>query len=230
MDKKDIKLGDIERILFGEAPPEFLLEVLIRTLVVFLALLVFLRLIGKRMGGVLTISELAVMLTLGAILSVPMQMPDRGILQGIVILIFVLLVQRGLNLLEFKHKKVEKLTQGDITVLVEDGMLNLKNMKRSRISKQQVFSELRKNEIYNLGTVKRMYHEACGLFSIYRYDEERPGLSVFPPADASKYDSMQKNGQSDLMTCCLCGYTKSDPDEADHCKSCDGNEWAKAII
>ena len=64
VEKQDLRLGDIQRILFGEAPPQFLLEVLIRTVIIFLALLVFLRLIGKRMGGVLTISELAVMLTL----------------------------------------------------------------------------------------------------------------------------------------------------------------------
>ena len=98
MDKEDISLTDVQRILFGEAPPEFLAEVLFRTLVVFLALLIFLRLIGKRMGGVLTFSELAVMLTLGAILAVPMQSPERGILQGLLILVCVLVLQRGLNL------------------------------------------------------------------------------------------------------------------------------------
>src|SRR5687767_7988841 len=105
MEKADIKLSDFQRILFGEAPPEFLIEVLVRTLIIFLALLVFLRLIGKRMGGVLTISELAVMLTLGAILAVPMQIPDKGVFQGILILIIVLLMQRGLNLWEFKNSK-----------------------------------------------------------------------------------------------------------------------------
>lgn len=147
MEKQEVKLNDIERILFGEAPPQFLIEVLIRTLIIFLALLVFLRLIGKRMGGVLTITELAVMLTLGAILSVPMQVADRGILQGIVILITVLLLQRGLNLLEFNRPKIERVTQGEVTMLVKDGTIKQGNSALSRISKQQLFSQLRQKNI-----------------------------------------------------------------------------------
>jgi uncharacterized membrane protein YcaP (DUF421 family) len=229
MEKADIKLSDFQRILFGEAPPEFLIEVLIRTLVIFLALLIFLRLIGKRMGGVLTISELAVMLTLGAILAVPMQMPDRGVLQGILILITVLLMQRGLNLWEFKSSKVEKITQGEITMLVKDGVLKTGNMNVSRISKQQLFAQLRKKNISNLGKVKRMYLEACGVFSIYEYQDEKPGLSVLPVRDTDLYEK-RKHNESDLMSCSNCGNTLSKNETATCCELCGSEEWTKAII
>jgi uncharacterized membrane protein YcaP (DUF421 family) len=181
------------------------------------------------MGGVLTISELAVMLTLGAIISVPMQMAERGILQGILILVVILLLQRGLNLLEFKSKKVEQLTQGDMTILVKDGIIKTGNMGISRISKQQLFSELRKKNIHNLGKVKRMYLEACGVFSIYEYGEDKPGLSVLPPSDASLYESRQHR-QSDLMACCNCGYTTSERKTASECPVCKNEEWTKAIV
>ena len=80
MKKEEIHRGDWHRILIGTAPTEFLLEVLIRTIIIYLFLLVTLRLMGKRMGGQLTISELAVMLTLGAIVSVAMQIPEKGLL------------------------------------------------------------------------------------------------------------------------------------------------------
>jgi uncharacterized membrane protein YcaP (DUF421 family) len=228
MEKSEIKLSDISRILFGEAPPEFLLEVLIRTAIIFLALLIFLRLIGKRMGGVLTISELAVMLTMGAILAVPMQMPDRGVLQGIVILITILLLQRGLNLLEFKSNKVEQLTQGEMTMLVKDGTIKTGNMALSRLSRQQVFAELRKKNIYNLGGVKRMYLEACGIFSIYEFDEPRPGLSVLPPNDTDIYE-MRKH-KDELQACCNCGNTVPKKNTSTSCGLCGSNEWTSAII
>ena len=229
MTKEDIKLSDFQRILFGEAPPEFLIEVLIRTLIIFVALLVFLRLIGKRMGGVLTISELAVMLTLGAILAVPMQVPDRGILQGIVILITVLILQRGFNLLEFKSNKVEQVTQGEMTMLVKDGTIKTGNMMKSRISKQQVFSQLRKNNIHNLGKVKRMYLEACGIFSIYEFEDNRPGLSVLPPTDKGIYELRQDRG-SDAMSCCNCGNTIPERKAESACQICGSKEWTKSIV
>ncbi|HEY0055475.1 MAG TPA: YetF domain-containing protein [Pedobacter sp.] len=230
MEKADIKLSDFQRILFGEAPPEFLMEVLFRTLIIFLALLVFLRLIGKRMGGVLTISELAVMLTLGAILAVPMQMPDRGVLQGIVILVTVLLMQRGLNLWEFKNRKVEKITQGEMTLLVKDGVIKTGNMALSRISRQQLFAQLRKKNINNLGKVKRMYLEACGVFSIYEYPDVRPGLSVLPVRDTDLYEK-RKHNESDLICCCDCGNTLSENSvNSRKCELCGNEEWTKAII
>lgn len=229
MDKEEIKLSDFQRILFGEAPPEFLIEVLFRTLIIFLALLLFLRLIGKRMGGVLTISELAVMLTMGAILAVPMQMPDKGIFQGIVILITVLLLQRGLNLWEFKNRKVEKITQGELTLLVNNGVLKTENMASSRISRQQLFAELRKNNIHNLGKVKRMYLEACGIFSIYQHADDRPGLSVLPVRDKRLYE-LRRDNDTRIMSCINCGNTVSEVKPTTRCELCGAEEWTKAII
>jgi uncharacterized membrane protein YcaP (DUF421 family) len=229
MDKEDISLTDVQRILFGEAPPEFLAEVLFRTLLVFLALLVFLRLIGKRMGGVLTFSELAVMLTLGAILAVPMQSPERGILQGLLILVCVLVLQRGLNLWEFKSKKVEEQTQGHVILLVKDGVVDCDNLSKKRISRQQIFAELRKNDIHNLGKVKRMYMEACGLFSIYEFDEDKRGLSLLPPSDLDLYESI-KDDTNGFVVCCNCGKVERSVHRDAPCKTCHANQWNPAIL
>ena len=104
MKKEEIKPWDWQRIFLGEAPAEFLLEVLIRTIVIYLVLLVVLRLLGKRMDGQLTLTEMAVMITLGAIVSVPMQIPDRGILMGVVALVCALIFQRGWNRVTVKNE------------------------------------------------------------------------------------------------------------------------------
>jgi len=97
MKKENIKIGDWQRILFGDAPPEFLIEVFLRTLVVYLSLLVALRLMGKRMTGQLSSAEMAVMVTLGAIVAVPMQLADRGVLLGLLVLLCALLFHQALT-------------------------------------------------------------------------------------------------------------------------------------
>ena len=51
MNKEEIKLSDWQRILIGDAPVEFLLEVFIRTALIYLALLIIMRFLGKRMNG-----------------------------------------------------------------------------------------------------------------------------------------------------------------------------------
>src|SRR5215203_3912623 len=90
MKKDEIHLWDIKRILFGQAPPDFLLEVLIRSIVIYLLAMVVMRLLGKRMNGQLTIVELSVIVMMGAVLAVPMQIPDKGLLQGVIVLLTVL--------------------------------------------------------------------------------------------------------------------------------------------
>src|ERR1700712_3101807 len=132
MKKEDIHLGDLSRLLLGEAPPVFLLEVFIRTLVVYVFLLFILRWLGKRMSGQLTIMELSVMLTLGAIVSASMQLPDHGILAGALLLLCALSFQRGISYLGIISTKFEELTQGKPGMLVKDGILQIKTMEGFR--------------------------------------------------------------------------------------------------
>src|ERR1700712_5672934 len=97
MKKDEIHLHDIQRILFGNAPASFLIETFVRSMISFVILLVILRLLGKRMSGKMTSTEMAVQLMFGAIISSAMQIPDRGILEGGFTLMLVLLFQRGIT-------------------------------------------------------------------------------------------------------------------------------------
>src|SRR4051812_48608745 len=90
MEKEDVKITDWYRILFGEAPPEILIEVAIRSIILYTALLLVVRLLGKRTNSILTITERAVFITLGAIVAMPMHGPAHGIVIGIIVLFTVL--------------------------------------------------------------------------------------------------------------------------------------------
>jgi uncharacterized membrane protein YcaP (DUF421 family) len=225
MDKHDIHLSDLQRILFGEAPPIFLLEVFVRTLVIYVFLLYTLRYLGKRMSGQLTIMELAVMLTLGAIVSASMQLPDHGILEGLLLLLCAFSFQRGISYLGVKSKKFEELTQGKAGMLVADGVMQVATMEKFRISQQQIFSQLRAKNIYNLGMVDRMYLESNGMFSIFKSKAIKPGLSVLPPNDPMVQSIQRKSG---LVVCTNCGFVK-EHDKVDACKDCGHCNWIEAV-
>ncbi|MCF2446696.1 DUF421 domain-containing protein [Dyadobacter sp. CY345] len=229
MKKEDIEPWDWNRILFGEAPMEFLVEVFLRTAIMYVVLLVIVRLMGKRMGGQLTVSELAVMVTLGAIVSPAMQIPQLGVLMGIMILICALIFQRGLNLAEFSSRKFERLSQGTTGTLVKNGVIQLKEMSRSKISRQQLFSAIRGKSIYNLGDVGRVYFEACGVFSIYRKDETSPGLQIFPPSDQGINGYLQEIVEG-AHACTVCGNVKFNETESQSCNNCEANDWVVATV
>ncbi|MCZ4501113.1 MAG: hypothetical protein JWQ74_3670, partial [Marmoricola sp.] len=157
MKKEDIDPLDWHRILFGEAPVEFLVEVFVRTFIIYMALLIIVRLMGKRMSGQLTISELSLMVTMGAIVAPAMQIPQLGVLLGIMILVCALIFQRTLYHFESKSQKFEEISQGTVSTLVENGIIQLDSMDEAKISKQQLFTALRNKNVFNLGEVSRVY-------------------------------------------------------------------------
>ncbi|WP_420153623.1 DUF421 domain-containing protein [Siphonobacter sp.] len=230
MKKSDIQLDDWNRILWGMAPPIFFLEVLFRTLIIYLFLLVMMRLLGKRMNGQLSITEMGVMLTTGAILSPSMQAPDRGIGLGIFAMICALLYQRYTTLWGFKNKTVEMIMQGTTTVLVRDGVLDVSELMGNRISHQQLFSVLRTEKYYNLGQVKRVYLEASGLFSIYPEKEPRPGLSTLPPNVSDTSIHAIQREVTELAVCCNCGKTAEKKTHPGPCPHCQAEDWGTAIL
>ncbi|WP_128546643.1 DUF421 domain-containing protein [Larkinella soli] len=228
MKKEEIHFDDWKRILLGNNPPEFLIEVFFRSLLILLFFLVIVRLLGKRMNGQLTLTEMAVMLTLGAIISPIMQLPDRGILLGVMVLVCALSFQRQLTRLDFKSKRVEEITQGKESLLIEDGVLQLEAMERARISKQQLFAVLRSHKIFNVNKVERLYIEACGLFSIYTAEDEKPGLSAFPDTDPEVH-SLQPAAAPAVVACMNCGNTEQMEDQKTPCPVCQEVEWTQAV-
>ncbi len=229
MEKEDIKLEDWQRILIGDAPAEFLLEVFIRTTLIYLALLVVMRLLGKRMNGQLTNLELAVMLTMGAIISPAMQLPDRGLLSGLLAMVCAITFLRGTNWWGIKSSKAEKLIQGTATVLVIDGVFQLKQMAENRLSHQQIYAALRSENVYNLGQVKRLYLEGYGIFSIYQDEKGKPGLSVLPPTD-EEIQSIYKQKDDKHVACTNCGNTVPAQPKPGSCSVCQADSWGGAVL
>jgi uncharacterized membrane protein YcaP (DUF421 family) len=229
MKKEEIHFGDIDRWLFGQAPPAFMLEVFIRTVIIFLFLLVVVRLMGKRMSGQITITELAVMVTLGAIVSPVMQLPDRGLLFGVVVLFAALIFQRYLNLWGFKNEKVELATQGHMSLLIKDGILNLEELEKTRVTKQQLYAMLREKKIHNLGKVKRAYLEACGILSVFEADHNKAGLPLLPQKD-KKINTIQTELDTTLMACCNCGHVQHVMNKKVPCEICNSHDWSKAYL
>jgi uncharacterized membrane protein YcaP (DUF421 family) len=229
MDKSAIELKDLQRILFGNAPVEFLAETLIRTIVIYISLLFIVRMLGKRMSGQLTITELGIAIMLGAIVAPPMETPERGILQGVLILLLILFYHQGVALLGIKRPDTEKITRGNLSIFVKNGILQLDELKEAGISRAELFARLREQNVYNLGKVKRMYMEANGTFSVYKVEDEKPGLSLLPPVDAAVHE-MQKKPPGDLKACISCGNTAFSPKEKEPCKVCGESRWDPAVL
>jgi uncharacterized membrane protein YcaP (DUF421 family) len=169
-------LSVVHRILIGENPWSFLLEVSVRSAIIYVVLFITMRLMGRRMAAQLSVSELAVMITLGAAVGVPLQTVEQGLLSAAVLLVCALVFQRGLSTLSFRRRSIEVRIQGDVTLLLIDGRLLMGNLTASRLTPARIFSELQTQGVSQLGELRRVYLESTGDLSIVRFKRPRYGL------------------------------------------------------
>jgi uncharacterized membrane protein YcaP (DUF421 family) len=229
MKPEEIHLTDWGRILFGEVPATFFIEVVIRVTVVYLLHLISMRALGKRMAAQLDRIEMAALVTLAAAVGIPLQSAERGLLPGLVIAAVVVVIGRMIGRLSYKSEKFEHLTHGDAEMLVENGTLRLKPMLDARVSPERLWAQLRGQGITHLGQVRRMYIEASGSFSLIPEVEPQPGLCIVPEWDTDFRGQLTQS--QDMVVCATCG-NRREPERNTKrtCDNCDGTKWVNAVV
>lgn len=231
MTLQHIALSNWQRLLMGDASWSFAAEVALRALVVYVMLLGFMRLMGKRLAAGLSITELAVILTLGAAGGLPLESVDQGVLPTAVVLVVGLGFQRGLSLLSFQNRWFEVVSLGDVVALLIEGSLQPGPLKASQLSNAKLFSVLRPQGILHLGQARRVYLEASGQLSVITYLRERPGLSIVP-GDIEKALGLRRVPA--IWACSRCGRTRQVPSDnyesaKPACENCGGKDWEQAV-
>ncbi|MGI4870262.1 MAG: YetF domain-containing protein [Janthinobacterium lividum] len=222
-------ITDYLRILMGGVPWSFLLEASIRLVLLYLLLLTGLRLMGKRMAGQLSRTELAALVSLAAAIGIPILSADRGLLAPIIIASVVVLLQRLVVHQAARHPRVEQALQGNLTTVVADGVLQLPRMEEAVLSQERLFAQLRGESLEHLGQVRRLYMEANGTFSLVEEDQPKPGLSLIPGWDKD-FRQVQPAAPGQFA-CCKCGQVApaaQAPTTA--CPSCGQHNWEPAVM
>jgi uncharacterized membrane protein YcaP (DUF421 family) len=232
MKPEEIKLSDWMRILMGDVPPLFYLELVIRAFFIYFLLMLCMRLMGKRMSSQLSRLELAAMVSLASAIGVPMMAPDRGLVPAILIAFIVVGFTRLISGLSVNNENFERKTQGDLDMLVQDGVLRFDVMQRVRITRERLFAHLRSEKVIHLGAVRRVYMEAGGNFTVVSNEQEQPGLSILPDWDT---DFQLKRQDATTITICRnCGIQKENNvtfrKRNERCSNCNGEGWTQAVV
>lgn len=229
MKPEEIKINDWLRIFLGEVPPSFLIEAIFRIVFIYLLLMLSMRVMGNRMGSILTRNEMIALVSLAAANGVALMSPDRGLLPVVIIAIIIISYQRIIAWWSFKNKKFESLVLDDLSTLVKDGYMQLDKMEKVRLTRERLLARFRVEGIDNLGKIQRAYQEANGAFSILTYEEPKAGLSIVPDCDPSfKQEQRKAIGQ---FACKSCGNLVKSPQKPEtKCERCHYQEWEAAVI
>ncbi|MBX0288843.1 DUF421 domain-containing protein [Hymenobacter sp. HSC-4F20] len=229
MKPEEFHLFEPLRMLLGEVPWSFLLETLLRGVVLYAVLLLAMRLMGKRMGAQLSRNEMAALVSLAAAIGVSIQAPDRGLAPPVCVAILIVLGQRLIARQAFRSKKFEQASQDDLGIIVEDGCLNLDKMEEVVLPQERIFAQLRSEGIDQLGQVKRLYMEANGDFTLLPQDPPQPGITLIPDWD-EEYIAQQPKAPG-TFACLRCGnLARNTPVKPTQpCSRCQQNRWTQAV-
>jgi uncharacterized membrane protein YcaP (DUF421 family) len=228
MKPEEIHLTDLHRILFGEVPGSFYIELLIRTVVIYAILMISMRLMGKRMSAQLGRNEMAALVSLAAAIGVPLQAPDRGLVPAVIIAFVIIFFQIVISKYATINQHFEQLTQDEFAILVENSRMKLDKMVTTRISRERLFAQLRLSGISHLGMVKRLYLEANGSFTLIKNIETQPGLDIIPEKDQEF--SIRIHQPTAQLTCYSCGNMQTkDLQKGSECSYCRNDKWVPAV-
>ena len=222
-------------MFIGDEPPLFLVEVAVRTTVIFAFTLVALRFLGKRGVAQLSLVEVTIILGLGSAVGDPMFQPGVPLLHALIVIAVIVLLYRAFTALVRKNEPFERFMEGETRCLLSEGVLQLEMMKKDRLSREKLFELLRLAGISQLGEVKCAYLEQSGELSVFAAApaEVVAGLPLVPPWDVVEpvtFEAGTAPASGGTFACQRCG-TRHEPSGAaplPRCPACRHPCWCQA--
>ncbi|GGR52733.1 DUF421 domain-containing protein [Deinococcus seoulensis] len=224
---------DWARMLLGDTPPLFLLEIAFRTAVMFLWLVLLLRVTGKRGLAQLSPLEVAIVIGLGSAAGDPMFYPEVPLLHAMLVMALVVGLQRLISHLVIVSERVETFVEGTPVELIRDGVLLGGGLERANLSREDVFERLRAQGVRQLGAVQRAYFEQDGNLTVFTHPHDPPpGLPVVPPWDLEPPPELGSDAARAFtgpLACLECGRTQNGAQDGAGPCACGSDRWTPAL-
>lgn len=185
----DFRPFDWQRMLVGDAPTGFMLEIVVRVVLIYIFAVLFLHVLGKRGQKQLTPLEYLVIIALGSATGDSMFYPNVPLLHAMIVVATIMLMTELLSQLKLRIPVIGRYIDTRPTTIVEGGRLIEANVRAERLSEAEVLAMLRERGVTNVGHVRYAFLEVTGALSVFEYadGDKKNGRSIVPPDD-TRYD------------------------------------------
>ena len=143
-----------------------MLTLLIRTILIYIIVTAAVRLMGKRQVSDMQTSELVITLIISEVASLPLENAERPLLNSLVPIMMIVAIELLVSLLMMKSKRFRSLICGHPIVIIKDGQMIDSQLRKLRISREDVYSLLREKDIADESTVRWGIIEPKGTLSV----------------------------------------------------------------
>ncbi len=147
---------------------------IVRTLILIIIVTASIRLMGKRTIGEMQASELVVTLMISDLAVVPMQEIGVPLFAGVIPIAVLVSVEIITSALLLKNAQLWRFVNGSPVIIIRDGSIDQRALKKLRMTNEDLFEELRKKDVFKISSVKYAIIETDGQLTVLQYAAEMP--------------------------------------------------------
>ena len=164
----------------------------IRTIILYIIVLIVMRFMGKREIGQLQPFELVISIMIADLATLPMAEPGIPITNGIIPILGLLVMHLTISVLNLKNVKIREIICGKPSILIYRGRINEKNMRKERFTINELEERLRGNNVFNIGDVEYAILETSGQITVIQKPNKRNSIpedfGIMPEYEGLAYD------------------------------------------
>ena len=164
----------------------------IRTLILYILVLLAMRLMGKREIGQLQPFELAISIMIADLASVPMADVGIPIFNGIIPILALLVMHLIISNINLRSIRMRKIICGKPSILVYRGKIDEKALKQEKFTINELQERLRGNNVFNLADVEYAILETSGQITVIQKPNKRTTIpedfNIMPEYEGISYD------------------------------------------
>ena len=157
---------------------QVLFQILLRTVVIYLLVLIGVRLSGKREVGQMTPFDLTLLLLLSNSVQNARTGPDTSLAGGVVAASTLLILNYLIAEVSGTNRRFRRFVQGQPSLLVHDGKVIESHMAREHVSMDELHRALREHGISCIEQTALAVLEVDGSISCLKYDEIKPDANT----------------------------------------------------
>ena len=169
-----------------------MLIVFLRSIVLYIIVLLVMRLMGKREIGQLQPFELAIAIMIADLAAVPMAETGIPISNGIIPILGLLVMHLIISFLNLKSMKIREILCGKPAILIYRGKIDEKVLKKERFTLNELQERLRSSNVVNLGDVEYAILETSGQVTVIQKPDKRTttpkDFNIIPEYEGIPYD------------------------------------------
>lgn len=148
--------------------------VFLRTLVLYIVVVIVMRVMGKRQIGELQPFELVIAIMLSELAAVPMQDTGIPLIHGLIPILTLMFLEIFLSYITLKSRKLRKIVCGTASVLIQHGKVMEEELRSQRFNLDDLLEELRLSGYLNISDIEYAILENSGKLSIIPKAQNSP--------------------------------------------------------